>query len=99
MVCANEDLRHTNGEVLSAGGLQIARRGGLHGPKKIKRHAYFLPLLKNMKTIKIAQVPTHVVAYCASSDLTEITEVRVATLVGHTRHGRCVRIIRCHEER
>ena len=50
----------------------------MHGPKKIRRHAYFLLLLKNMKTIKIAQVPTHVVAYCASSNLTEIIPDRVA---------------------
>lgn len=63
---------------MGAVGLQIARRGGLHGPKKIRRHAYFLLLLKNMKTIKIAQVPTHVVAYCASSNLTEIMPDRVA---------------------
>ncbi len=54
MVCADDDLRHTNGEFLSAGGLLIARRRELLGPTKIKRHAYFLPPPKNMKTVEIA---------------------------------------------
>jgi len=62
---------------LGAIGLQIARREGssLHGLTKIKRHAYFLPLLENMKTVKITQVPTHVIAYCASSNLSNLSEI------------------------